>query len=204
MEEVRFSIEEEAEIEEIERKKREFKKKKNKAFSIIAGIAVFIFAISVYFFFVGLFSNKESGAREIEEKGAFLYTLDIANPLNALEGIFSNSILIIVAILIAIIAALVLIVVFYLNINKIKKVNALKANQSIYSADKTKEEEFLYNNKKVLELLREGDKLIDKGEIANARIIYHQIKGWYDFRNDKDKRIYYKIIELYRRIVSGK
>ena len=208
MEGVRFSIEEEAEIEEIERKKREFKKKKNKAFSVIAGIVFFIFAISIYLFLVSLFSNKESGAKEIEEKGALLYTLNIANPLNALEGIFSNNLLIIAAILIAIIFALALITVLYLNINKIKKLNSLKTNQEIDSADKTKVESgqdregYSYYNKKVLELLKEGNKLIDRGEIANARIIYPKIKAEYDSHNDRNKKIYFEIIKFYRRIVE--
>jgi hypothetical protein len=58
------------------------------------------------------------------------------------------------------------------------------------------------NNNKVLELLDEGNKFLDKEEYADARIIYHKIREWYNPHDDKSRELYFRIIGFYERIVN--
>lgn len=167
--------------------------------------AIVIFAFSLYMFFISMINTSEAGIEKYEENGAFFYTLNLANPMN----IFSNINPIVWIVILTVLIVIILIIIFtliYRKINRIKKVQSEQQNQTMENTPVPSEnlpvENYSPYNNKVLELLDEGNEYLERKEYANARITYHKIKQWYDFHSDKDKKIYFRIMEFYERIVK--
>ncbi len=159
---------------------------------LLAAIIAFVFAI--YIFIMASINSGETGKEKYEEQGAVFYTLNLANPTNFFKGIEPVYWIAVLIILIIIILTIIGIII-YSRIKKYKKIqveNQPKIDYANYSPQ----------NNKVIELLEEGNKYLDRKEYTNARITYHKIKEWYDFHADPTKEIYFKIMVFYERITK--
>ncbi len=178
-------------------------KKENKFIRIFAIISIVIFVFAFYLFMTSSINVRDNSAKEFEEQGAVFYTLNLANPFNVFGNI-DIIIFIIILIIIGIIILTTFIILLFLKIKKIKiekqniaaNVNSYDEKIGTLASDK-----FSYYNNKVLELLDEGNELLNKKQYADARITYHKIRRWYNFHDDVGKEIYLKILKYYERIV---
>lgn len=199
---------EELELRKEEARREETRKKRDKTFSVITGISVFIFVFALYVFLMGSLSNNQGSKEELENQGIFLYTLNAVNPLNALtdsflfNNFFSKNNLIIIILSAAVIIVLLLVIFIYIKIWKIKKIKIQAEKPEKVEERPEESQEFNDYNKKVLDLIKEGNSFMDKSDFFNARMTYHKIKGWYDHHSDKNRKIYYEIIKFYRRIAN--
>ncbi len=156
--------------------------------------AIVAFVFSIYMFFISVVNTSEVGNEKFNEQGAVFYTLNLANPMNIFKNI--DPVYWIVALIIFILILLTFIsIIIYTRIKKYKKIQVENQPQINY-------ENYSPQNNKVVELLEEGNKYLERKEYANARITYHKIKQWYDFHADPTKEIYFKIINFYERITK--
>ncbi len=156
--------------------------------------AIGAFVFSLYMFFISIINTNEGGNEKFKEQGAVFYTLNLANPMN----IFKNIDLVywIAALIIFILILLTFIsIIIYARIKKYKKIQVENQPNIDYV-------NYSPQNNKVIELLEEGNKNLERKEYANARITYHKIKQWYDFHADPTKEIYFKIMKFYERITK--
>ena len=170
--------------------------------------AMGVFAFSLYMFLISLVNTDETGIEKYQENGAFFYTLNLANPANFFDTVDPITLIFILTVLIIVIL-LIIFSIIYLKINKIKKVQIEQQNKTVESIPVTPApvesppvENYSQYNNKVLELLEDGDKYLERKEYTNARIAYHKIKQWYDFKSDPTREIYFRIMMFYERIVK--
>jgi len=181
-------------------------KKENMIIRIFSIIAIAVIVFSIYFFLVSPITIGEDPVNEFIENGALFYTLNLANPISIISNIDPTTSVMIISLLIVIILMIIIILV-YSKIRKLKKINMEQKNIDKYinlidQQEATQPLQKIYlNNNKLLELLDEGNRLIDKKEYADARILHHKIRRLYNSRDDKSKEIYLKIIRFYERIV---
>lgn len=181
---------------------KEALQEESKPVIIMTVFAIGAFLIALYIFFISYITPAKLGEEALQEQGAVLYALNIANPINIFSGI-DPIILIGVLVAVIVIALFAIILVIYSKIGKIKKINYTKENPvSQIQENATPAENFSEYNKKVLELLDEGERCLEKNEYTNARIVYHKIREWYDPHNDKSREIYLRILRFYERIAK--
>jgi hypothetical protein len=193
--------------EEEERKKRKFNNIK-----LFGYFAIFIFLFAIYMFAVSFINadrvNPEYNKKAIEEQGALLYTFNLANPFINFGDI--NPLIWFVVILVFVL--IIITTVFILIYSNLKKISKKENDEKILRDMSNTPDEFRLismnldnissNNKKVLDLLIEGNRQIDHKQFSEARTTYGKISEWYEKENDKTKEIYRKIIKLYNRILK--
>jgi len=62
----------------------------------------------------------------------------------------------------------------------------------------------LNNNQKINELLLQGGRALMNKDISGAEKIYLQIKELYNFKEDKDKKLYERIVNYYNNLINEK
>ncbi len=60
------------------------------------------------------------------------------------------------------------------------------------------------NNEKINDLLEKGGKALVEKDIEYAKEIYNKIKKIYNPKSDKDKKIYFRILNYYENILKNK